>query len=459
MARQTTDIQASFRNVLGHFAALKRWRLGLWLVVALVLGGTSQDIISLKLPLYILSLIMIGLVLTDPDRAPMRDLWCAPVLWCGALIGAFILYSVPLPPEIWGLFEGRESIAQAYALAGTPKPWLPISLSPEVSLLSLLDFLPVIVVGLLMRLSCDRREMERAERVIIAAALGSLALGFVQIYSNLNPYTVYDFTNAGFPVGMFTNINHQACLLAMALPLAVYYAAPSRASSRGRDHSGRFALGICGAALLPIGLFLAGSAAGYGLGLFALAASVFWLNRRRLWAKIAFGIGAVVALATALNVIGLRDSLLDIVTRYSVPSETSRAVIFDNTWRARGDFGVFGTGPGSFEKIYPMYEDIATMTKTYANHTHNDWLQMILEFGVIGWALMGSALIWMVTISAKIITSQSRTKPRAAIIVIALWVPILHSAADYPLRTMGLATLTAFFALRASGYVSSRGHA
>jgi len=97
-----------------------------------------------------------------------------------------------------------------------------------------------------------------------------------------------------------------------------------------------------------------------------------------------------------------------------------------------------------------MYENRATMTTTFANQAHNDPLQLILELGVFGAGLMAAFALWFITACVKGVTASRRSRKLILILLVSILAVILHSLVDYPLRTIALASFTAFNV----GYVS-----
>ena len=86
----------------------------------------------------------------------------------------------------------------------------------------------------------------------------------------------------------------------------------------------------------------------------------------------------------------------------------------------------------------------------YVNHAHNDILEVWLETGVLGLALMGLFVVWLVRRSVEIWRSAPAdganeldwSLARAATIVVGLIVA--HSFFDYPLRTGAMMAIMAF---------------
>ena len=109
-----------------------------------------------------------------------------------------------------------------------------------------------------------------------------------------------------------------------------------------------------------------------------------------------------------------------------------------------------GSGLGTFVPVYAMFEKPEDATPTYVNRAHNDILEMWLETGVLGLALGGLFVIWLVRRSAEIWRSAPASGAsqldwslvRAATIVPALI--LAHSLVDFPLRTGAMMAVMAF---------------
>jgi hypothetical protein len=91
-----------------------------------------------------------------------------------------------------------------------------------------------------------------------------------------------------------------------------------------------------------------------------------------------------------------------------------------------------------------------TIPNKYANHAHNDVLELWLDAGAIGLVLVGMFVVWLALRSAEIwrrappegANELDWTLVRASTIVIALL--IAHSLVDYPLRTSAMMAVMAF---------------
>jgi O-antigen ligase len=103
-----------------------------------------------------------------------------------------------------------------------------------------------------------------------------------------------------------------------------------------------------------------------------------------------------------------------------------------------------GSGTGSFDAVYRSVEPLAELDDTFFNQAHNDYLETWLETGWLGIGLLLAFLVWYFrrSLSAwRAPPSREGDLQRAA--SIGVGVLLLHSVADYPLRTVTLAVMFA----------------
>jgi O-antigen ligase len=144
-------------------------------------------------------------------------------------------------------------------------------------------------------------------------------------------------------------------------------------------------------------------------------------------------------------------TLYRIMERFATdPLEDSRIPFARNTFTAAMEYMPFGSGIGSFVPVYGMYERPGdTMINTFANHAHNDILEIGLEAGGFGIVLAGVFAVWLTKRSLEIWQSSvfgSRDidlwLARSATIILILLA--IHSFVDYPLRTAAIMAVMAF---------------
>jgi O-antigen ligase len=350
---------------------------------------------------------------------------------------------IPLPFSFWASLPGRESAVTALELAGITPDWLPLSLTPDRTWQAFLAVLPPLAM-LIAAVGLERRVLARSIWIILGFVIVAILLGALQITLNSRAVYPWETTNFGSLVGFFANRNHMATLCLVAIPFA---AALAGRGLNSRDRSANLRLWAGG---LVIGLIIVALGAiqsrfGVLAAIPALAGGVMigWISSGRSRPGptiLLLFLGGAVGLA----VVGLfaLDPILD---RFEADSEFGGR--FDN-WpivaQAAQDFLPFGSGMGSFDPVYRSYEPVETLRASYFNQAHNDYLEIWLEAGWLGVALVIATFVWWGRRSWSAWRAGShpdRDLQRAA--SVALLLIAAHSAGDYPLRTETIAVVFA----------------
>jgi O-antigen ligase len=196
--------------------------------------------------------------------------------------------------------------------------------------------------------------------------------------SNGKLYWFREMRSGGLPFGPYVNRNHFAGFAELVLPLALVPLVLGRVRRERWPVVGLFAV-------LPIGaLFLAASRGGivsFGAELSVLALVMI---QRREMGKQLFAGGAVLLVALLLvSWLGVGQILqrLSSVQLLEV-SSGKRASMRRDTWRIFLDHPFVGTGLGTLQLVYPPYESL--YDGKIVNHTHNDYLEVLAETGLLG---------------------------------------------------------------------------
>jgi O-antigen ligase len=416
-----------------------------FLVFAILLGGASGpgagSVVNAFLQILALVLILYALWVGRKGQFPGE---AKPLFWLAGLYLAAVLVSlIPLPPGLWQTLPGRETAARGLALIGLGSASLPHSLDPQSTLASLPWMLPPLAAFLLVL-----EAPLKARRIVVGGILGasilSVALGAAQLLSGPGALRPYEITNFGSPVGLFANANHLATLLLCSLPFAGYLAARAVQRRNKAKRASGVALGTMTGLFLVIGIGIIGSMAGYGLLVVILAATLLIYRRAavgslsKAWvggAAVLFALFLGVALAGPLQEQALTGKLSD--------QRTSRKVMAATTIEAIKDTFPAGTGLGTMPRVYRTYEDQFAVGVETVNHTHNDYLEFVLELGVAGLLLILGFIIWWAHRSVRVWRSSFEGGDIARAGSVVVLVVLLHSIVDYPVRTSAIAVLVA----------------
>ena len=422
--------------------------LALFLAIVLFFGGASRaDVISQPV-VQLASIVMLVIGLLQVDRAGWRQVRPAALFFLAvALVIAVQL--VPLAPGVWETLPGRSHYVEPLALAGVPPTWRPISLTPDLTLNSLLAVLPPLAV--VMAIGVIDTPLQRYLLPILIAGVGiSAVIALLQIAGG-GPY-FYRITNIGAGVGVFANRNHQAVFVAAALPMLAAWASLPHADRNYRRL--RFWLCLCGAAAAFPVLLITGSRAGLFLGVVAAILALLLPLRRsgkikgesvlggraRFLMLVPVGIGAVgVASAIFLS----RDIAL---RRLLAPGELERrSENLPIYWEMIRQYFPFGSGFGSFDPIFRSWEPREALTTEYMNQAHNDLAQIFIEGGLAPGLLLAVLLVWFVARAGYLWSRKAESAHdllgRAGSVIVL--VILLSSLVEYPLRTPLMGVLIA----------------
>lgn len=416
------------------------------LALSVVFGGASRDH---ALRLAVVELAALPLLVMAAERMLRGGLWREhrfALGLMGGLVALPLIQLIPLPPAVWTGLPGRAEMVLALELAGLSPGWSPLTLTPDLTWQSVLALIPPAAMFLAV-LSAPQALTARLVAVYLLAAVVGVLLGAAQLASGGEALYPWATTSAGSVTGFFANRNHLATLLLSCLP----FAAVIGAATLRRRSADRLPLwfGALFMGLVVIGLAAIRSRAGVILFGPAVIASLLaaWIAAGRGRPTPAL-LGLAGAVAAAVGAVAL-FALPPILARFDVQSAPEgRFEAWPIVAGAAETYLPLGAGIGSFDAVYRSVEPLEQLDPTFFNHAHNEYLETWLEAGWLGGALLIAFLVWYgrrLWSVWKAGPSRERDLQRAA--SIALLVMLVHSGADYPLRT---ATLAVFFALCAA---------
>ena len=442
---------------------LARWDWGFvaaggYVLACLVMGGGAavgflSDVLIQLLAIPVL-LVSLWRYLDLPTAS--RPRW---VLTLAAMIVAVpAVQLVPLPPAIWPLLPGRQLLVEAFTLLNSELPWATISVSPAATWLSLVSLLPPLAV-FFATLLMSFRQRRQLSAWMLAFGAGSVFLGLAQVAEGPgSPLRFFTNTNPTEAVGFFANRNHFAALLYVMILLAAAWASDTATQVLTAPGHERFEARtilpmLASFTLLVVfgaGEILSRSRAGLGLTIVALLGAVVLAYsdpRTRFGvtpAKLLLGLAVLAALLL------VQLGLYRVLERFANdPLTDSRIPFARNTIEAAQAFFPVGSGIGTFTVVYPTFEKTNDLlANTFANHAHNDLLELWLDAGVPGAVVAVLCLIWILRQALGVWRAGWATRgvdlllARAASIAIGL--VVAHSLFDYPLRTGAMMTLVAF---------------
>lgn len=423
------------------------------------------------LPLLVMELAALALLVwrfwsPSPDGQPLS--WPARIF----LTLLFLLPLAQLLPVAlgsWADLPGRAFYAEALRQADADGfGGRALSLIPAATEAAWLALLPPLAV-FLAAIHLTGQRLLRLVLVFLGIATAEALLGLIQ-YGD-GPNSVFRFDNFAMgdsASGTYISRNHLAGLLEMALPVGLALLAatvghgrpPHASGSRGRrgrtfrQWLARFSVArinqaaLFGAAAIAIllGLIFTRSRAGVGMAMLGILLCTLMFSHR-LGGRNAYGLmGTVTAVGVGLaSLIGLAP----VWARFTLedPLADGRWKIFDATVQAIGEFFPLGSGAGTFEAVIRRFHP-ADFPGVTINRAHNDYLEWLLEVGLMAGVLIAVWLLFYMRQWGRVWRRGEWTPLRFAQAGagIALLLMLLHSLADFNLRIPANAVFTALLA-------------
>lgn len=376
---------------------------GIIILFALIFGGgTTQGLwTDHLLQILLIPALFIGLNNLDKSKFSFGAL-----CFLFIILSYFALQFFPIAREI--RINGTDEL-----ISGTM-----FSLSPQKSLETVLYGTTVLGFSIYLSRFTDV-ELGRLIRFFLIGLAVNLILAALQLsYSgttNIDGYLPYTIRSA-----TFANENHFSTLAFSIIPLlAFHYLVRIR----------RPIIFLIIAFVISIILFAVGSRAGMTMTIAISAVCFFWFTMDKITTTFKILSITILFVTTA------------IITYFFIGLPDMESIMRDdftrNTFMAFKDNYLFGTGLGSFVEIYPSYEPLSETRYLYVNHAHNEYVELLLETGLIG-AILFSGFALLITLGF----GRSKLSQASGLGIFAI---AAHSFIDYPLRTMAIAILFAFY--------------
>lgn len=231
--------------------------------------------------------------------------------------------------------------------------------------------------------------------IVQKAMLGDNAFLGMRIYGFWQPE--YALTT---PFGPYVNKNHFAGWMLMAIPVALGLAMghaggdadspPDRSLRRllvwlSEPEGGRMMLYLVAALVMALSLLMTGSRSGLGCFAVVVCGAAIWTSRRgSTRAVIGAAVAALVLVLVALQWAG-RDAALERFA-HDPQSISFRLSIWRVSAGMLRHFPLLGTGLDAFGTATILYEPAGT--PAHYNEAHNDYLQLLVEGGIVTFALV-----------------------------------------------------------------------
>lgn len=413
----------------------------IFLIVLWIAGGAARADVLGQVVVRLAAVALLVVLVLFGERPTVVG--ACPVWWL--LLGAIAIAAmqlVPLPPAVWQALPGRAMFAEA--TLGQPQPWRPLALVPGAATNALISLI-VPLVMLLIISGVGKEERSLIPNAILAMIVAADLLGLLQLsgVSFNNPFI--NDTPGGIS-SAFANRNHFALLLALGCLLV-----PVWVFAKGQRARGRAVIGLGLILLFLLTVLATGSRAGMVLAAIAVCGGLLAarhpirreLDRAPRWAfpvliaLIGGLVGATVLLSIAADRAASIQRVFEVDTGQDMRSRALPTIL-----AMTRDYFPAGAGLGGFDPVFRVHEPLALLKPTYFNHAHNDLLEIVLDAGLPGLALLVGAAAWWVRASIRV---WQRSEGGGAMLPqigsAMLFVIVLASLFDYPARTPTMAAL------------------
>ncbi|QFT75988.1 O-antigen ligase [Erythrobacter sp. THAF29] len=448
MALQPRSISSSYAGRTGG-RLREYWgaaiAIGALLCLAVVFGGggVRYALANLLVQLSALALLAIR---RDAVIAFWREAPAILRLLIVLSVAVPVSQLIPLPQSVWSDLPGRDLVAQSFELSGRTG-WAPASVDPVRTLVALTGLIvPIAIISAGWTLSRDNLVL--LTWIIVALGLANLLIGIPQVLSEGSAGAIY--TERGLTSilnGTFANRNSTGLFFVAAIGFAAL--APSPVA-----HPAILPTRIALCVLLSTGVILTQSRTALALavlplGLAALRAITWTMHSRAtgisgfskrmrtmLVAGLALALGALAA-----TVVMAPGRVGDTMERFQSIGE-SRSYTWEDTAFAARRYWPVGAGMGTFDEVFQVDESLENATLKRPGRAHNDYLEVAVEAGIAGLALIAIWLAYLAWLTLRARKSPFRWCAWAGSAI--LFGVALQSITDYPLRNQAMLAVASF---------------
>lgn len=399
-------------------------------------GGASRiDVLGQTIARFFAVLFLVFFV---ASRTPVNWKVIRPgLIVLAASVTLLLVQLLPLPPEIWLSLPGRAAFAEAAEIADSPQPWRPISVSPAGTWNSLWSLLVPATIFVLASNLNEAQHWRIASLIILMALAGSV-LALAQ-FAGINVYIPFINHLDGGVSGNFANRNHFALFLAIAFACTLTWGFRDTPSGKWRS--------IAAISVLPF-FVLVVLATGSRAGIILLV-SAFLLSAllvRRSFRKSMGAYSARIRFALASGLIGVLAGIVLLSVYFGRAASVERALELTAIDDLRSDiapvalglaydFFPVGSGFGTFDPIFRIAEPDGMLSLFYVNLAHNDWIQVVIEGGLIGGVILACSVAWVLRASFRAWRTDTSHAMLARLGAIIIFLVMFASIPDYPART------------------------
>jgi O-antigen ligase len=233
------------------------------------------------------------------------------------------------------------------------------------------------------------RKTSQVNFLAYAATIYGFGLAVFAIFQSVSSagqlYWLVTPSSGGWIYGPYVNHNHYAGLMEVLVPV------PMVAGLTHLLHKKQKMLALGAAAIMASTIFLSGSRGGMIAFIVQMTILGVFLIKRKKSRTLALALAgflvALIGLTVWLGGSELGNRVISIRSEGSTEiSGGTRMAIVRDSWKMWTARPLMGWGLGNFPEIYPQYRSF--YTNLFVNQAHNDYVQLMVEMGAIGFALM-----------------------------------------------------------------------
>jgi O-antigen ligase len=402
--------------------------------------------------------IMMAAYLMMRGRRENNELLSSSLKWPRYLFFALFIFIflqiVPLPKFIVKILSPHTySFQNLFSTDFLKIKFMSLSIIPSHTLQKGLELLSYILLGFLIIKTIRKwRQIKRVFSVLIIMGVFEAFYGLFELY-NKNPRIlfykkIYYLDSA---TGTFVNRNHFSGYLEMVIPLALgliiarvdlfslaglrWREKILRLSERGFSTTLLIAVGVI---LMSLGIIFSKSRSGVFLLVFTFilffgSTMIYFGGVKHQRRGIKNFLIAVFLIVVFISLFIGIDATFERFAMDKLLRE-ERPAVWANTIGIFRDSPLFGAGLGTFNYVYPAYEDSEQFARY--SHAHNDYLEYLVELGIFGFALILGGILFLLINSFLIwqVRRHSGVKGLALGGMIAVICMLIHSITDFNLQ-------------------------
>ncbi len=361
-----------------------------------------------------------------------------------------LILCLPLPPEILSYLSPAryQTLYIAAGILKNPSTWHSLSYLPQRALSWWVFLMSLWLFFITVRELCARPKMlKQVLYIMIGVALIEAVYGLIQALVPTLGVLWVDYVQAymGDARGTFINRNHFAGFIEMIWPLALGFIMAQGGWGQGytlkkvigSERLNRQALLALGVVVILLALLFSRSRGGIVSGFMGFLTFFLLVRRagkgisRYAWMLLGGITGLLAIYSLTIGVGPIADRFL------TLSSGDSRLDFWQDSLPIIRDHPL-GIGLRNYETVFPVY-NVSMLTDKRLEYAHNDYLQLLIEAGWIGFLSVSVGFfVFMCKSAARIKRLNSRREPLRFFLAVGAYSGLVslafHSFFDFNLQ-------------------------